>query len=145
MKSLALIFSLVVAINQLVSAQSLKAGQMKSDSQTFDVTRVKDHFIVGNIANKSIDKNKKLPDRLVNSGYEQYLHFGPNDISRILSLVSFEYSRINRKIPLGNPLITYYVSESGEILAMRFILPSNTCITIDDLRIIERAIKGKLN
>ncbi|CAG4993396.1 hypothetical protein DYBT9275_01162 [Dyadobacter sp. CECT 9275] len=143
MKSLILLFSLLFTISQVVSAQKLKAGRLKSDAQTFDVSKVRDHFVVGNITNKVVDKNRKLPERLAKGGYEQYLSFGSEDIFKINSLVSAEYSKASRDLPTENPLITYYVSENGEILAMEFLISSSSSLTIDDLRIIESAIKGK--
>ncbi|MCF0075761.1 hypothetical protein LZD49_35150 [Dyadobacter sp. CY261] len=145
MKSFTLLLFLIISANILASAQNLKAGRFKTGSNTFDVKKVKNQFVVSNIKNSQVDKARKLPEHLVNSGYEQFLHIGEKERSGILSLVTAEYTRLGKQLPMENPLIVYYISEDGNILAMDFILLSDSRLTTDDFRIIEGALKGKFH
>lgn len=141
MKYIFLVISLICGFSHFSASQNFKTQNLKSGNKEFNISREHNFVIIMNSDNKIVDKGHKLPDRLVQSGYEQYLNYTLEDAAKILSLVSEEYRRLDRKIPSERPVVVYYIGETGEILEMKFLLRENTTLTIDDVRIIEDVVK----
>lgn len=142
MKTIFTILVIACLACQLSSAQSIKVGVMKSGSKEFKTSKSRTYLIVSNIDNV-VDKKRKLPNELAKTGYEQYLNYKSEDLEKIKSLIKEEYVKTGRSVPKENVLINFYVSEVGNIHAMEFLLRDSTTLTIEDVRTIEDALKGK--
>lgn len=142
MKTIFTFFVIAFFSFQLSNAQAIKEGVLKSGSKQFKATKSRKYLIISNMDN-DIDKKRKIPDELVKTGYEQYLNYRAEDIENVKSLIKEEYSKTGRNVPNEGVLINFYIGEAGNIRAMEFLLRESTTLTIDDVRTIEDALKGK--
>lgn len=142
MKYIFTIFVITCLACQMSNAQSIKEGVLKSGSREFKVSKSRNYLIVANVDNV-VDKKRKIPSELVKTGYEQYLNYRGEDLERMKSLIRDEYSKNSRSVPNESVLINFYIGEAGNIHAMEFLIRDSTSLTIDDLRTIEDALKGK--
>ncbi|WP_041258229.1 hypothetical protein [Fibrella aestuarina] len=142
MKALFLMVVILVG-SQYVMAQKVNVVTQTVDGRLYTATPIANSSTIefANSNNKLKNVKSTMPQEMKET-YLNYLNFGDTEKSHIQKVVQEAVSG-NKKLPKGERLdIKYYISPSGTIRELSFLIKNNSAFSPADLKKIEDKLKS---